>query len=261
MIEAENVKPYSATESKGEQVSSMFDNIAHSYDLMNTVMSMGLHRRWLRKGLEMLRQAYLGGGGSEMFSGAPVTDIIDVATGTGDVAFRLLREFPDSTVTGIDISPQMLAVARRRSAETGQENSRRVSFLEGDCLNLPFDDNRFGMATVAYGVRNFEHLQQGLNEIYRVLKPGGALCIIELSEPESPFWRIPYRLYTQIAIPTVGKLVSHDSRAYIYLPESIAACPQRSAMTLLMEKAGFRDCRWKSLTFGVITIYTGIKKN
>lgn len=250
MIEAENVKPYSDEDSKGRQVSSMFDNIAHSYDLMNAAMTMGLHHLWLRTAINLVRREWNGQGNPE---------ILDVATGTGDVAFRLLERFPGSFVTGIDLSPGMLKVARHRAEGLHSEAHRRISFRVADCLALPFEEGTFDIVTVAYGVRNFEHLQEGLDEMSRVMRPGGVICIVELSEPTQAICRIPYRLYTRTVIPAVGRLVSHDPRAYSYLPQSIAACPQRNAMTALMEKAGFSGCRWRSLTFGAVTVYTGRK--
>ena len=148
----------------------------------------------------------------------------------------------------------MLSVARRKVADAGLADA--IAFETGDCLNLRFADGSFDAVTVAYGVRNFEHLDQGYAEMHRVLAKGGVLCVVELSTPTGWLTRKLYDLYTLHIIPLVGRLVSHDVRAYSYLPESIAAAPQRRQMLQLMEDAGFSDARYISLTFGTCTIYT-----
>ena len=131
--------------------------------------------------------------------------------------------------------------------------------MEGDCLAMPFDDNSFDIITVAYGVRNFENLKQGYSEMLRVLRKGGTLCVIELSVPKNPILRFAYNIYSHHLIPFIGKLISGDSRAYSYLPESIAACPQRQEMTEIMHNAGFKQASFRSLTFGAVTIYIAQK--
>lgn len=245
-MDCESVKPYTDdNRPKGSQVEEMFDNIAPAYDFMNRAMSFGLHRRWLAKTLRAIRQA------------APDGPWLDLATGTADVAISLARLRPDVDITGIDLSEGMLAIGRRKVKDAGLD--RRISLIKADCLNLPLPDASAGLATIAYGVRNFEHLDRGLCEINRVLRPGGMLAVIELSTPQSPFIRPLYRLYTRTLIPLAGRLKSHDVRAYSYLPESIAAVPQRSDMTSLIEQAGFRDARYRQMTFGTCTLYTAFK--
>lgn len=246
--EVENITPYGKGD-KGDQVGEMFDSIAHSYDLMNSLMTFGLCRYWRGKALKMLGKEH-----------PDAEAILDVATGTGDVAYALLERFPKSRVTGIDLSEGMLAIANEKKKELPAEKAGRLYFCCGDSLSLDFKDNSFDIVTVAYGVRNFEHLDQGIAEMTRVLKPGGMLCIVELSEPEGGLLRFGYRIYAHKLIPAVGKMVSGDGRAYTYLPESIAACPQRRDMARIMERAGLSNCRWKSLTFGVVTIYLGTKR-
>ena len=242
MAGAENINPYNQNESKTEQVEEMFDSIAPAYDFMNTAMTFGLHRYWRDCALKMLDRL-------------PHDSILDVATGTGDVAFRLYERFSPSRLVGIDLSNGMLDIARRKLASMDQKARDTISFKQDNCLQLSMDDKQFDVVTVAYGVRNFERLAQGYTEMLRVLRPGGTLCVIELSVPRNPLIRWAYNIYSRHLIPAIGRLVSGDSRAYSYLPESIAACPQREEMTDLMRQAGFTDCRYRSLTFGTLTIY------
>lgn len=246
MEECEHINPYGVNDSraKGEQVRDMFDSIAPAYDFMNRAMTLGIDRRWRRKAVGMI-------------AADKPRKILDVATGTGDLAIQMARQIEKAAINGIDLSDGMLEVGRRKAAEAGLD--RRITFEQADCLSLPMADNTFDAVSVAYGVRNFEHLLQGYQEMLRVLKPGGMLCVIELSTPASPLVRPFYNIYTRYVIPLAGRVASHDVRAYSYLPESIAAVPQREAMTALMRRAGFTDTTFHSLTFGVCTIYTGRK--
>lgn len=160
-------------------------------------------------------------------------------------------------VVGIDLSQGMLDVARKKIAKLGL--SEAIAVQQGDCLALPFDDVSFDAVTVAFGVRNFEHLLQGYQQMQRVLRPGGSLCVIELSTPRNRVVRWFYDLYTLHIIPWFGALKSHDKSAYRYLPQSIAAVPQGEDMLAIMRKAGFKDCKVKRLTFGTCSIYSGLK--
>lgn len=243
---AESVLPYGDERRKGEQVEEMFDSIAPAYDFMNTAMTFGLHRRWRNRALRGLAER-VGTEGEKR--------ILDIATGTGDVAFHLGTLFPESKVTGADLSSGMLSVARRKLAGMSESLRRRLRFEQADCLALPYADSTYDAVTVAYGVRNFQNLEAGYREMLRVLRPGGVLCVIELSSPEKGVCRALYNLYSRHLIPAVGKLVSGDSRAYSYLPESIAAVPQRKAMTDVMLKAGFDKATFRCLTFGAVTIF------
>lgn len=243
-IKAEKIKPYDPSAPKTGQVERMFDSIAPSYDLMNRAMTMGIDHLWRAKAVRMVA------------SGQP-REILDVATGTGDLAIRLARAAREARVKGIDLSEGMLEIGRRKVADAGLAD--RVSFEKADCLALPYPDASFDAVTVAYGVRNFEHLDRGYAEMARVLRPGGTLCVIELSTPRGRLTRPLYDLYTLKVIPTLGRLVTSDKSAYTYLPASIAAMPQGEDMLRLMTGAGLAEPRLRRMTFGVCTIYTAVK--
>lgn len=236
----ENINPYGDDRQKTDQVRQMFDSIAPAYDFMNRAMSFGIHRRWLRKAVKAVAVD-------------KPNRILDVATGTADVAIALARAIPDAQITGIDLSQGMIDIGKRKIVENKLEE--RIKLEVGDCLSLPFEDKCFDAVTVAYGVRNFERLFDGYKEMLRVLRPGGSLTVIELSTPTSPLVRPLYKLYTRHIIPLVGRMVSHDVRAYSYLPESIAAVAQGSRMTELMESAGFTVATYKPMTFATCTLY------
>lgn len=252
---AETIRPYDADgeqSGKTRQVEQMFDNIAPAYDRMNAVMSLGQHRRWREKALAMARETLAANNREPL-------DILDIASGTGDVAIRLAELFPDSHITGADISSGMLDIARKKAANLDSSLSSRLKFEIADCLQLPYAEESFDLITVAYGVRNFEHLEQGYREMNRVLRRGGVLCVIELSRPQNPLLRMGYDLYSGLLIPVMGKIASGDRRAYSYLPQTIAAAPQRLDMTRVMRAAGLHRCSWKSMTMGVVTIYLAQK--
>ena len=246
---AELINPYDDKRDKTDQVEQMFDSIAPAYDFMNTAMSFGLHRKWRKKALSAA---------GKILENEPI-DILDIATGTGDVAFDLHTRYPGAGIIGLDLSEKMLDVAREKLKKIDKSAANQINFEKGDSLALRFKDKSFDLITVAYGVRNFENLAKGLSEMTRVLKSSGVLCIIELSEPINPLLLGMYKIYSRHLIPAIGRIVSGDSRAYSYLPESIAAAPQREKMTSLMEAAGLTQCQWKSLTFGAVTYYLGIR--
>ena len=258
-MRAEEVKPYEKEGRKGKQVEAMFDSIAPAYDFMNTAMTFGMHRRWLHKALDSAWKS---------LDGREPAAIVDLATGTGEVAFSLAGRFPDAAVKGVDLSEGMLAVAREKLAEreereergeNGERGKRRIRFVQGDCLALDDADGSFDLLTIAYGVRNFENLEKGFREFYRVLRPGGVCMILELSRPEIRFVRLGYDLYSRTLIPLAGRLVSKDRRAYSYLPESIAAMPPRRRIAEMLGEAGFKKVNFKSMTFGVVTFYIAEK--
>lgn len=244
MPEVEHITPYGGNAPKERQVEQMFDSIAPAYDFMNRAMTLGIDRLWRRKAVGMLRTEH-------------PAKILDVATGTGDLALLMARMMPEATITGVDLSSGMIKVGREKIEKSGLAD--RISLQVADCLTLPFASDSFDAITVAYGVRNFADLAAGYREMLRVLRPGGTLCVIELSIPANPLVKPFYRLYTRGVIPMVGRLISGDSRAYTYLPESIAAVPQRQSMCALMEQAGFTGAEFHPLTFGVCTIYLAQK--
>lgn len=243
-VKAEKITPYRDERHKSEQVKEMFDSIAPAYDFMNRAMTMGIDKIWRAHAVKLMARA-------------GCRRILDVATGTGDLAINLARKAMPDAVTGVDLSAGMIEIGRRKVKAAGLDSV--IDLRVADCLDLPFDDNTFDGVTVAYGVRNFERLIDGYREMARVLRPGGLLCVLELSTPTSPMVKPLYDLYTRHFIPIAGRLVSRDVRAYTYLPESIAAVPQGGDMTALMSEAGLTDCAYRPMTFGVCTLYTARK--
>jgi len=243
--QVEQVTPYNdSTSAKTEQVRQMFDSIAPAYDFMNRAMTMGIDIWWRRLAVKRLKRIR-------------PTSILDVATGTGDFAIQLHNTLHPQHITGVDLSQGMLDEAVRKVKQKGLDGA--ITFEQGDCMALRMKDETFDAVTVAFGVRNFEHLQQGYREMARVLKPGGMLCVLELSTPTHPLIRWFYDLYTLHIIPWLGSLKSGDKSAYRYLPQSIAAVPQGDDMLQLMRNAGLREATFKRLTLGVCTIYIGIR--
>ncbi len=243
-MQVEQVNPYDDTRHKSEQVRDMFDSIAPAYDFMNRAMTFGIDKIWRRSAVKLL---------------APERhdDILDIATGTGDLAILLARKLDPLTVVGVDLSEGMVEIGRKKVTAAGLDDV--ITLGIGDCLQLPFPDSSFDCITCAYGVRNFQDLAAGYGEMHRVLRTGGVAVILELSTPRSPLVKPFYNLYTHHVIPAVGRLVSKDMRAYSYLPESIAAVPQGAEMTEIMTRAGFREARFIPMTFGTCTIYIGRK--
>lgn len=226
---------------KREDVQAMFDAIAHRYDLLNHLLSLGIDRIWRRKAVALLRED------------GPRT-ILDVATGTGDLAIRALKLSPEKIV-GVDISEAMLERGRIKIAELGAQNTIEMQF--GASEDLPFEDASFDAAMVAFGVRNFENLRAGLSEIARVLRPGGPLVVLEFSQPRLFPVKQLYGLYFRYVVPNVGRAVSRHEHAYQYLPDSVGVFPSGDAFLDEMEASGFEDLRSKPLTFGIASLYFG----
>lgn len=241
----EQVTPFGTHETaKTEQVRQMFDSIAPAYDFMNRAMTLGIDIWWRWLAVKRLKRLQ-------------PHSMLDVATGTGDFALQLHRSLKPCKILGIDLSQKMLDEACRKVREKGLEQD--ISFRQDDCMALHLEDETMDAVTVAFGVRNFEHLQQGYREMARVLKPDGMLCVLELSTPTNPLIRWFYDLYSMHIIPWIGSLKSGDKNAYRYLPQSIAAVPQGDDMLQLMRNAGLHDTAYKRLTLGVCTIYTAVK--
>lgn len=240
----EEIKPYGTDEKKSVEVERMFDNIAPTYDRLNHTLSFGIDRRWRRKAIEWI---------------APFGPqrIMDVATGTGDFAMLIYEKLRPVLLVGTDISEGMMEVGREKARKAGYDG--KIVFAKEDCTALTFADGSFDAVTVAFGVRNFEDLERGLSEIHRVLADGGRVAILELSTPETFPMKQLYAVYSKLVIPTVGKLLSDDRKAYRYLPQSVKAFPQGEVMKRILEKAGFRHVGFRRLTFGICTLYMASK--
>lgn len=238
------VVPYNKENTgKKEQVARMFDSISHRYDFLNHFLSLGIDKVWRKKAINTLRSI------NPKF-------ILDVATGTGDFAIQSLTLNPDKII-GIDISEGMLAKGRIKLKE--RQLNDKVELLSGDSENIPFAENKFDAVTVAFGVRNFENLEKGLNEIYRVLKPTGKVVVLEFSKPgQFPFKQI-YNFYFRAILPKLGRLISNDPAAYTYLPESVKAFPDGEDFIRILRNVGFKNTTCRSLTFGISSIYIGQK--
>lgn len=238
------VKPYlTSDEGKKNQIKNMFDNIAPKYDFLNHFLSLGIDKIWRRRAIWLLK-------------GLESPQILDIATGTGDLAIASLRLKPQRVV-GLDLSPQMLKVGEEKIKNKKLDHI--ISMVEGDSENLPFKDEEFDAATVAFGVRNFENLNAGLLEINRVLKPGGKFVVLEFSNPTAFPIKQLFKFYSSRILPWWGGLLSKDKAAYTYLPASVAAFPEGQAFVTELEKAGFTSEKvWKQ-TFGVATIYFAYK--
>ena len=240
------VVPYKEKDTtKKEQVQEMFDNIAPKYDLLNRVLSMGIDILWRKKLISKIvkSQPYL---------------VLDVATGTADVAIEIARSLKSSKIIGLDLSDLMLNEGRKKIKELKLEHI--IELVQGDSENLKFPDNTFDAITVAFGVRNFENLEKGLYEMLRVLKPGSTLVILEFSKPQNFPVKQLYKFYFNSILPKLGKWVSKDSAAYTYLPESVQNFPQGKEFLLILEKTGYKNCQCTSLTFGISSIYSAQKQ-
>ena len=236
------MKPYNTDQTKQEEVREMFDNIAPKYDLLNHTLSMSIDRVWRRRVVGEVRRAKPG-------------RILDVATGTGDLAIAMARRIRDVQVLGVDLSEQMLAVARRKIEARGLDG--RIVLDRGDAERLAVADASVDVATVAFGVRNFGDLGAGLRELARTIKPGGKVVILEFSRPRNRVFRALYEFYSYKILPRIGGLVSRDKRAYEYLPASVGEFPAPEEFMAMMARAGFRNCRARSQSFGIAQIYIG----
>ncbi len=237
-------KPYDNDQTKKEQVREMFDHIAPRYDLLNHTLSMSIDRLWRRHVVRIVRRCRPG-------------RILDVATGTGDLAIEMARRIPGVRVLGVDLSQRMLEEARRKVAARGLDD--RVLLEEGDAEHLSVASDSVDVATVAFGVRNFENLEAGLRELHRTIKPGGKVVILEFSRPRNRIFRTLYEFYSYRVLPRIGGAVSHDKRAYEYLPVSVGEFPAPEEFLAMLSRAGFRNCRSRSQSFGIAQIYTGEK--
>ncbi|MBO4315560.1 MAG: bifunctional demethylmenaquinone methyltransferase/2-methoxy-6-polyprenyl-1,4-benzoquinol methylase UbiE [Prevotella sp.] len=244
MYKQEQVKPYGEKGEKGKLVERMFDSIAPSYDTLNHRLSWNIDKRWRNKAIDALSPHH------------PRT-ILDIATGTGDFAILATKKLNPQRVVGADISEGMMAVGKEKVRKEHLENV--ISFAKEDCLNLSFDNETFDAVIAAFGIRNFQELDKGLAEMFRVLKKGGHLCVLELTTPIHFPMRQLFKIYSHTFLPLYGKMISHDKGAYDYLTASIEAFPQGEKMMEILNKAGFTETHFKRLTFGICTLYTATK--
>lgn len=241
---SEKVIPYkNSTESKKEQIATMFNNIAPKYDFLNQLLSMGIHKGWRKKAIRLI-------------SINNPKQILDIATGTGDFAIEAINIQPDK-ITGIDISQGMLDLGIEKIKKLKLQD--KIELKLADSENIPFNENSFDAITVGFGVRNFEHLEKGITEIYRVMNHGGILAVLEFSKPKKFPIKQLYNFYFKYITPTVGKIFSKDASAYTYLPESVNAFPDGADFLAVLNKAGFKDTKAIPLTFGIASIYIAHK--
>ena len=243
MYQQERIKPYNDG-AKAAQVEQMFDNIAPTYDTLNHRLSWDIDRRWRRKAIR------------ELVPYAPQT-VLDIATGTGDFAILSAQMLQPRQLVGADISEGMMEIGRKKVKELGLDGV--ITFAKEDCEQLSFADDTFDAVTAAFGIRNFAHLDKGLREMCRVLRPGGHLSIVELTTPPRFPMKQLFWVYSHVVLPVYGRLVSKDRRAYTYLQRTIEAFPQGETMMTILQKAGFRETAFQRLTFGICTLYTATK--
>lgn len=232
---------------KKQQVAEMFDQIAFRYDFLNRFLSGGIDLYWRKRAI------------GELCAGRSdaIGDVLDVATGTGDMAIMLSRQLPRARITGVDISKGMLEIGRHKIAKLKWED--RIALQPGDSEALPFPDGVFDAVTVAFGVRNFEHLEEGLQEMRRVLKPGGKLVVLEFSRPRTPGIRQLYLLYLRLIAPGIARMASSNRDAYRYLNNSVQAFPEGERFIRILEGSGYAHTRLRRLSLGICSLYSGEK--
>lgn len=233
-----------STDSKKKQVENMFDKIAFRYDFLNRFLSVGIDKGWRKKAI------------MQLISLQPKT-ILDVATGTADFALTSYKILNPEKIIGIDISEGMLDIGRKKIEKLHLKN--KIELLNGDSEAIFYEDDSFDAVTVAFGVRNFQDLEKGLAEIYRVLKPGGKLIVLECSKPSLPMIRTLYNFYMKFVTPKIGKLISKSNEAYQYLNNSVQQFPEKKTFTHILNQLGYRHAFYKTLSLGICTIYCGEK--
>jgi demethylmenaquinone methyltransferase/2-methoxy-6-polyprenyl-1,4-benzoquinol methylase len=241
----DGIKPFADSQKgKKEQVAEMFDRIANRYDFMNRFLSLRIDLLWRKKAIAKLKKEN-------------PQHLLDVATGTGDLALLAYQQLHPHKITGIDISEGMLAVGREKIAAKGLQNKITLTTCDAETIN--FSDHSFDAVMVAFGVRNFENLEAGLKEMLRVLKPGGKIMVLEFSKPRWPLFSALYNWYMKSLAPALAGSFGTNKEAYAYLNRSSNAFPDREAFTALLKKAGYTNTNFEPLTFGICCIYTGVK--
>lgn len=242
---SKNIKPYKNSDAtKKKQVADMFNNISENYDGLNRVMTFGIDVKWRKKVVAIVKDSN------------PKT-VLDIATGTGDLAIMHSQQMPETKVIGLDISSGMLEVGKQKVKALNLDN--KIEMVLGDSENIPYPDNYFDAITVSYGVRNFEDLNKGLQEIYRVLKPGGTFVVLETSVPTKFPFKQGYQIHSKVLLPLIGKLFSKDKTAYSYLSESANSFPYGEAFNKILKQNGFINVIDIPVTLGVSTIYKANK--
>ena len=239
------MKPYNQEQTKKEQVEEMFDNIAPTYDRLNHIMSLNIDRIWRRRVMRIIRRA-------------KPQRIMDVATGTGDLAIAMARKVNEAHILGVDLSEEMLSEARKKIKRL--ELEKRITLEKGDAENLTMvASESVDAATVAFGVRNFENIERGLSEICRTLRPGGKLVVLEFSMPKNRLVRWVYRQYAHRLLPRIGGMISKDKQAYTYLPDSVEEFPAPERFAEILKGVGFKSVKLSSQSFGIAYIYDATK--
>ena len=238
------MKPYNSQKTKKEEVQQMFDNIAPTYDKLNHILSLSIDKMWRRHVVRKVRRM-------------KPEKIMDLATGTGDLAIKMAKAMPKAKIMGVDLSEKMLAVAAEKVRRKGLDD--HIALYQGDAENLDVTDGVLDVVTVAFGVRNFGNLEQGLSEIMRSLRSGGHIVVLEFSTPRNWLVRKCYQFYSNHVMKPVGGMVSKDRKAYDYLPDSIVEFPDRERFLEIMHRTGFVECRSFSQSFGIAQIYIGKK--
>lgn len=235
--------PIGEVEGKRKAIEDMFDAIAPRYDLLNRILSFGIDRYWRTRAVRLLTDEQ-------------PARVLDVATGTADLAIKAERMLHPREVVGVDLSAEMLAHGRKKLDRLGL--SPRISLVQGDAEKLPFPSDSFDAALVAFGVRNFEDLEAGLEGIGRVLRPGGTLVVLEFSQPHTFPIKQLYAWYSRHVLPRIGGALSPDQGAYEYLPSSVAAFPEGPDFLARMSNSGYEELLWTPLTFGIASLYRGV---
>lgn len=238
------MKPYNKDESKRIQIHRMFNNIAPYYDTICHILSFNIDRLWRKRLVKLVAER-------------EPTNIVDIATGTGDVAISMAKNIPNAQIVGIDLSEDMLKVAQQK-IECLSDKSNIILLCE-DAENLSLSSNSFDVVTISFGIRNFENINKCLSECYRILRVGGSLFIMEFSTPEHKVFSALYRFYSKLILPVIGRAISKDNKAYKYLPESIVEFYKEHEFTELLQNNGFDNCTTISLSNGIAHIYIGVK--
>jgi demethylmenaquinone methyltransferase/2-methoxy-6-polyprenyl-1,4-benzoquinol methylase len=237
--------PYKeSSEGKKDQIRNMFDNISGNYDRLNQMLSLGIERIWKKKLVNAIKETH-------------PKKILDIATGTADIAVLQAERIPNASIIGLDLAPKMIEYASEKVRKKNLQD--RIELVVGDSENLQYDDNSFDAVSISFGVRNFENLEKGLSEINRVIKKGGKIFVLEFSKPTIFPYKQLFNFYFGNILPRIGSWISKDKSAYTYLFESVQSFPDYEKFTDVLERCGFKNCKWKAFTLGICCLYIGEK--